>query len=288
MERQKLGIAYNVFDGEELLPYSLKGIRGLAEYIVVVYQTTSNYGNENKNLLPFLEKLVDAKMVDELVEYEPQLNIVDELGNPYLKKGSVNEQTKRNIGLQKCLDNGCTIFSSMDTDELYHTQDYKNALDSFIDGGYDSSFCQMQTYYKTPTMVVTPPERYFVPLFYKISGRRETLKFEFIHDYQIKCDGTRMIKAGFPKMYTRDEIQMHHFSYVRNDMKSKVDNSSAQMTDGQKALVVHHYENWTKGMKAFFLGNQIFDLDETDNEFDIRVNEKTHKIEFPNLVNESV
>ena len=98
MERQKLGIAYNVFDGEELLPYSLKGIRGLAEYIVVVYQTTSNYGNENKNLLPFLEKLVDAKMVDELVEYEPQLNIVDELGNPYLKKGSVNEQTKRNIG----------------------------------------------------------------------------------------------------------------------------------------------------------------------------------------------
>ena len=97
-----------------------------------------------------------------------------------------------------------------------------------------------------------------------------------------------MIKAGFPKMFTRDEIEMHHFSYVRNDMKSKVDNSSAQMTDGQKALVVHHYENWTKGMKAFFLGNQIFDLDETDNEFDIRVNEKTHKIEFPNLVNESV
>lgn len=286
MVKQKLGIAYNVFDGEELLPYSLQCIRDTADYIVVVYQSISNFGNENKNLLPLLEKLQKQNLIDELVEYKPLLNVVDEIGN-FLKLGSLNEQRKRNIGLEKCLENDCTIFSSMDTDEMYLSNSYNNAYKDFVDMGYDSSFCQMQTYYKKPDMVVNPSESYFVPLFYKISGKRKNLRFEFIHDYQIKCDGTRMIKAGFPKVYSRDEIEMHHFSYVRNNIESKVYNSSAQMSDIEKNKVITYFNNWKEGDKAFFLGNQIFDLKKSTNLFGINFSDSSNKIEFSNFINKN-
>jgi hypothetical protein len=286
MVAQKLGIAYNVFDGEELLPYSLQCVRDTAQYIVVVYQTISNFGNKNKNLLPLLKQLQEQKLIDELVEYTPILSMVDKNGNS-LNKGGINEQRKRNIGLEKCVKNQCTIFSSMDTDEMYLFKDYYKALKDFIDGGYDSSFCQMQTYYKRPDMIVSPPEDYFVPLFYKISGKRNKLRFEFIQDYQIICDGTRMIKAGFPKIFTRDEIVMHHFSYVRNSLDSKVENSSAQMGNREKEMVVNHFNNWNYGDKAIFLGNQIFDLVESVNHFEIKFNDYSHKIDLPIFVNKT-
>lgn len=284
--QEKLGIAYNVFDGEELLPYSLQCVRDTADYIVVVYQTISNFGNENKNLLPLLEKLRKQNLIDELVEYKPLLNVVDEIGN-FLKLGSLNEQKKRNIGLEKCLENNCTIFSSMDTDEMYLSDSYNNAYKDFVDVGYDSSFCQMQTYYKKPDMVVSPSESYFVPLFYNISGKRKNLRFEFIHDYQIKCDGTRMIKAGFPKVFTRDEIEMHHFSYVRNNISSKVYNSSAQMSSIEKERVIAYFNNWKEGDKAFFLGNQIFDLKKSTNLFGINFSDSSNKIDFSNFINKN-
>ena len=287
MVEKKLGIAYNVFDGEELLPYSLQCVRDTAHYIVVVYQTTSNFGNTNEKLLPLLEQLKSQNLIDELVEYSPSLELVDEWGNKVHNVGSINEQRKRNIGLEKCLDNECGVFSSMDTDEMYLFEDYSKALKDFIDGGFDSSFCQMQTYYKRPDMIVTPPETYFVPLFYKTSGRRSKLRFEFIQDYQVKCDGTRMIRAGFPKMFTRDEIEMHHFSYVRNTLDSKVANSSAQMGKREKEMVVTHFNNWKHGDKGIFLGNQIFNLVESQNHFGIKFNDYTHKIDFPNFVNET-
>ena len=284
--QEKLGIAYNVFDGEELLPYSLQCVRDTADYIVVVYQTISNFGNENKNLLPLLEKLRKQNLIDELVEYKPLLNVVDEIGN-FLKLGSLNEQKKRNIGLEKCLENNCTIFSSMDTDEMYLSDSYNNAYKDFVDVGYDSSFCQMQTYYKKPDMVVSPSESYFVPLFYNISGKRKNLRFEFIHDYQIKCDGTRMIKAGFPKVFTRDEIEMHHFSYVRNNISSKVYNYSAQMSSIEKERVIAYFNNWKEGDKAFFLGNQIFDLKKSTNLFGINFSDSSNKIDFSNFINKN-
>ena len=38
----KLGIAYNLFDGEELLVDSIKSIRNSVDYIIVIYQQVSN------------------------------------------------------------------------------------------------------------------------------------------------------------------------------------------------------------------------------------------------------
>ena len=42
----KLGISYNVFDGEELLEKSILCIRDQVDFISVVYQEKSNFGNQ--------------------------------------------------------------------------------------------------------------------------------------------------------------------------------------------------------------------------------------------------
>jgi hypothetical protein len=66
-----LGAAYNVFDGEELLEASIRSIRSNVDYIVVVYQTISNFGQPcSPNLIPILENLRKNKLVEDLVRYD--------------------------------------------------------------------------------------------------------------------------------------------------------------------------------------------------------------------------
>jgi hypothetical protein len=40
----KVGACYNVFDGEELLEASIRSIRGVVQYVCVVYQTGASAG----------------------------------------------------------------------------------------------------------------------------------------------------------------------------------------------------------------------------------------------------
>jgi hypothetical protein len=52
----KLGAAYNVFDGEELLLRSIESIRPVVQFVAVVYQTTSNFGDTAApELMPTLQ-----------------------------------------------------------------------------------------------------------------------------------------------------------------------------------------------------------------------------------------
>jgi CRP-like cAMP-binding protein len=62
----KLGISYNLFDGEELLEGSIKQIRQHVDYVSVVYQTISNFGNTcSPELIRLLEKLKSEGLIDE-------------------------------------------------------------------------------------------------------------------------------------------------------------------------------------------------------------------------------
>ena len=59
----KLGISYNLFDGEELLEYSIQSVRNSTDHINVVYQKTSNWGEPcSENLEDLLSDLVKKKI----------------------------------------------------------------------------------------------------------------------------------------------------------------------------------------------------------------------------------
>jgi hypothetical protein len=239
----KLGISYNLFDSEELLEGSIKQIRDLVDYVSVVYQKKSNFGNPcTENLVPLLEKLKSDGLIDELFEYIPQ-----SLG------GHGNELNKRNIGLQISKTNGCTHHMSMDSDEYFLPNEFKYLKDKITEGDYDSSFAQMLTYYKSWEYQLDPPEEYYVPLIIKIKNNNE---FTFNYPSPVLVDPTRRVsKLNEPLVLTRNEIQMHHGSYIRDDIRVKLINSSASVNfNNEIDNIVNHYNNWEYPDKVLWGG----------------------------------
>lgn len=239
----KLGVSYNLFDGEELLEGSIRQIRDQVDHISVVYQLTSNFGNPcNDELLPLLNKLKNDGLINELFEYNPKIN----------NGGHFNEITKRNIGLSLSVGAGCTHHMSMDSDEYYLPEQFKFLKEEMINGTYDSSYCQMKTYYKTWEYQLDPPEEYYVSLIYRINNYS---LFEMGKQSPVLVDPTRRMDAGKYRLFKRDEIEMHHGSYIRNDIRSKLTNSSASINfknDIEK--IVTHYNNWVYPNKVLWGG----------------------------------
>jgi len=240
----KLGISYNIFDGEELLEGSIKQIRQHVDYISVVYQTISNFGNPcNTELVPLLERLKSEGLVDEIFEYNPKIN----------KGGHFNEIQKRNIGLALSQGVGCTHHMSMDSDEYYITSEFENLKKTMEEGDYDSSYCQMQTYYKTWEYNLDPPEEYYVSLIFKI---KNDSNYVIGAPAPVLVDPTRrMYPSTNPIILERKDIQMHHGSYIRNDIKTKLTNSSASINFNKDIdKIVEHYNNWKYPEKVLWGG----------------------------------
>jgi len=241
----KLGISYNLFDGEELIEGSLKQIKECVDYISVVYQTISNYGhNSNPNLESFLKQLKEDGIVNEILKFEPNLT----------KSPHFNEIQKRNIGLQLSKNNGCTHHMSMDTDEYYLKNEFINLKTLIDDNGYDSTYCQMLTYYKTWEYVLDPPEIYYVPLIYSI---KENHSYSFGSPCPVLVDPTRSMSGiKKPIILERNIIQMHHGSYIRNDIKMKFINSSALVNfSSQVDKLVEHFSTWTFPEQVLMAGS---------------------------------
>lgn len=240
----RLGISYNLFDGEELLEGSIKQIRKLVDYVSVVYQTTSNFGNPcNPGLVPLLERLKSEGLVDELFEYVPKVN----------KGGHSNEIQKRNIGLALSQGAGCTHHMSMDSDEYYLPSEFENLKKLVVEGDYDSSFCQMQTYYKSWEYSLNPPEEYYVSLIFKI---KPDSSYVLGAPAPVLVDPTRrMSPTNTPLTLKREEIQMHHGSYIRDNIKTKLTNSSASINfNNDIDRITNHYNTWAYPNKVLWGG----------------------------------
>lgn len=228
----KLGISYNLFDGEELLRSSIKSIRNNVDYISVVYQTVSNFGNPcDDGLEPLLNGLKDEGLIDELFEYRPNVN----------KGGHYNEIRKRNLGLTLSESAGCTHHMAMDSDEFYTDEQFKYMKKVMEDGDFDSSACQMVTYYKEPIYRLDPKEEYYVSLLFKI---RQGVEYVMGHPFPVLVDPTRRVKPGRCQIFSREEVEMHHMSYVRKDIRKKLQNSSASPNFRNIDKLVDYYEKW--------------------------------------------
>jgi hypothetical protein len=254
----KLGVSYNVFDGEELLESSIKSIRSEVDYISVVYQTVSNFGNQcSEELVSLLDKLVDEGLVDEIFKYKPNIKW----------GGHRNEITKRNIGLSLSKGNGCTHHMSMDSDEFYIKEQLYNLKVKMEKGGYDSSFCRMRTYFKDPRFEVRPMNEYYVSVIYKISPNNE---FVFGKPTPVLVDPTRRMNSITPLIMKREDLEMYHMSYVKKNIKSKLENSSSKSAFKDINRFLTMFDKYDVG-ETFFTthppGNETTIL--VDNKFDI-------------------
>lgn len=254
----KLGVAYNAFDALELLGPSIDSIRGVADYVCVVYQLTSNFGQQMPKVnRGRIESLRKSGVVDEFVEY-----------NPVVNGGHRNEIEKRNLGMEMCKKAGCDYHMTMDVDEFYVEEELQRAFDLTVFEGYDASACKMLTYWHSASYIVDPPEEYYVPLIYKMDDRL----FDLRNRWKVAADPTRRLVTDRMRLFERDEIQMHHFSYVREDIMSKLNNSSASVNFKHKIdKLASYYRRWKPGRKAWLAGSEdrFFDVKEVVPQFDI-------------------
>lgn len=248
MKKSKLVVIYNVFDGEELLPYSVKEIKPHVDAIICVYQNVSNRGEQ-------YQPTFKHSLFDYVIEYVPNLKMT----------ASANEKRKRNFALSsaKELVSDMTHFVFLDCDEIYSSDDFKKAKEEVISTGVDASFCNMLTYYRKPTLVLNPPETYFVPFICKYFSWQTLGKNDYLWNKGIISDPTRTPIAV--ATYRLLQIRMNHYSFVRADIGRKLRNSSSDLYAGKWQELKTDFE---AGKLIHFKGHELI---ESKNLFNIEL-----------------
>jgi hypothetical protein len=257
----RLGASYNVFDGEELLENSIRYIKEQVDYVSVVYQEISNFGDKcSDSLLNLLDKLVNKKHINELYKYTPEIH------NEITDRNHDQEIEHRNIGLELSRKNGCTHHMSLDVDEFYVDIELAYAKKIIEEGGYDASAWMHLQYYKDSIYLIYPPEIEFVGGIYELTP---DTKFVFSGGYP-PTDPTRKTNNQDYKIFSRKEIQMHHMSFVRKDIRKKYMNHTSR-ADIIKNIdkIVDYYNNWEYPAPAMWAGGNLVKVIKIDRMFDV-------------------
>lgn len=233
----RLAAIYNVWDGEELLKFSVNSVRHVVDKIIVVWQNKSNWGNHHSPEWAF--EGLDA---DKFIFYSPT-----NARHPH-----VNETRKRRIGLEEARKD-CTHFMFMDADECYFKDELKYAWDMVKRDKLTGCACPITTYYKDPTYQVTPHYKYYVPLIHEIQDR---LNIGEVH-YPVAADPTRKCSAtqNF-HILQRHECEMHHYSFIRKDIAKKLLNSSARMNFNDISRNVESFNNFKPGNGLIYFSKE--------------------------------
>lgn len=201
---------YNIFDGIEMLPYSLESIHRNIDHVIIIFQQKSNFG-EFKDTRSELYDVIKNYPSDfiSVYEYEPNISL----------GGTANETMKRNSGLKLARKKKFTHFFFVDCDEAY--ANFAKAKLQYIESCAEGSVCEMYTYFKRPTWRLQYIDNYYVPFIHQlhphtVAGAR---------NYKFYCDPTRSVNC---ESVTLIKERMHHFSWVRRDIEMKARNSSAR------------------------------------------------------------
>lgn len=207
----KLGIAYMVFDGFELLEYAIRSGRDELDFVSAVFQEVSFTGQPaSSELLPTLRRLEADGLLDAVVRYDTDLSA----------GYKANELAVRNLGLRLSTEAGCSHHIAADVDEFYLPAQLRFAKTAVL--GYDCSVAGLVNYFKRPTWRMVPDTKQVVSLIQPVEvGFDPRAEFPFVIEATRKPS-----RATRCRVFGQDEFVVHHMSYVRRDIRSKVENSS--------------------------------------------------------------
>lgn len=227
MERVKLVAIYNVWDGVELLKGSMESIADGVDEFVVVFQTISNHGEEF-DPRPWIPSTVWDSQLNPVPVW--QIQHVPTTRNPRKE-----ETGKRQAGVELAERLNATHFLHMDCDEFY--TDFVKLKQRVLDLDLDGSVCQLQTYFKKPTLQLQGFDNYYVPFIHKI---RPGINVG-VASYPFYVDPTR--RVGLDPGAKVDVVGvMHHYSYVRADIKRKARNSTAAGNIAKSQLLKQYHD----------------------------------------------
>ena len=241
----KLAAIYNVWDGLELLEHSIKSIRNQVDAVIVVYQRWSNWGERNDYCLPVIEQLKQDGLVDIDIQKEPVQGIAS---TQYAMKF---ETAKRQAGIDKAIELGCTHFIGMDADEFYKEEEFAYGKKYIAQLHKQYHFAvPIRVYYKEATLCLDKLDDTFVPFICPLpatTGLRKT---------NLLIDPTRRTADTYQQMPV---VIMHHMSWVRkNGIQGKLRNSTARKNI-YKPELIEEYENAEEGtvLKHIYQGRKL-------------------------------
>ena len=214
----KLGVSYTVFDGIELLEYSIRQIREHVDFIHVAYQDISWFGSQmSQSDKDILSRLHRKKLIDSLDKFSDFKNLNRACASN-IRTSKAFEMRKRQFGLDACVKQGCTHFISMDVDEFYKADEFKNAKNIIIERNITRSSCSFINYVNLP-IYHRGYDSSSVPFICKVNASSRMSKTFFT-----RCDPTRGINAiakGSDVRLPISNITMHHMETIRKDLNKK-------------------------------------------------------------------
>lgn len=225
----KLAAIFIVWDDWDLLELSLQNIRPLVDDVFIISSALSNYGE--RSLIPAHVERKNNNIFDPDLNFQP----------------NTNERAKRNFGLQKARELGYTHFIMLDADEFYEPEAFLKERTRIEREDLTGTVCRLKTYFKSPTLTIGL-DTTLVPFIHKITPE---LKFEWNRAYpyawegkNIRIDPTRQL--NITSGVEMSEIIMHHFSWIRSDIRKKIRNSTARQNI-ERSTIVKDYLNAKEG-----------------------------------------
>lgn len=254
----KLAAVYVVWDDWDMLDYSLKHIDyPLVDGRIIVASSKSNFGEESK-----IPSLYDDQIAcyqwygdnTQVVKFEPDLKLPP----------AVNEANKRNVGLQKAIEEGYTHFLMMDADEFYEPIPFLKEKERFErNPSLQGLVCASQVYFKSPKLTIGL-DTTRVTFIHRITP---TLKFEFNRRFpyaweglSIRIDPTRQLNINSGVEWS--DIVMKHYSWCRLDYEKKIRNSTAR-ANIEKSTIREDLYNAKPGYFCKFYQKELIACDDT-------------------------
>jgi hypothetical protein len=205
----KLAACYTVFNGVELLEYAIDSVKNHVDEIIIAFQTVSNYGNVDESILEFKERFPEYAYI----EYTPDLKV----------DAKTNEKRKHQELIDYARYLNCSHFFLSATDHLYKEDEILYAKNLIETTGVKTTYSKMITYFKTPTLRLEPLEAYYMPFICSTSVNIG------LHA-PVLVDPACSFRPFAPfYVFNEDEVLMHHFSWIRDDISSKLDNAAAKV-----------------------------------------------------------
>ena len=205
----------------DLLQGSVDQIATYIDVLIVIGQSTSNWGE-------YYEEFTFPEFEGEYIQ---------EIFTPSTparnwREAQKMETHKRNMGIGIAKGMGCSHFLHMDSDEYYIPNEFELMRDSIIECNIPSSVCHMYTYYNTPCIRTEGYDNYYVPF---IHALKMSTSVGPRYNYPHHVDPTRKV-SGVNHSAIMDH-PMHHFSYIRKDMKMKLRNSTASVNINKESYL---------------------------------------------------
>lgn len=252
----KLGYGIIVFDDVFHLKNMISEIRDFVDEVVICLQNESYYGIPiEQEIVDYSHTLVEDHLVDHIIWFVPTEHH-EETG---AHAPRLVETDKRNFILD-FLENECNCSHSMvvDSDEFYCAGDFMDAKRSIDENqNIHLSYCEYVNYYRDYRHVMVWPFHAYVPFITESKYRFNFFNGTFdkpsdpTRRYEIKEKGIQYAIFNFTT------IKMHHLSWIRKDIRKKIDNWSSKKyfenEVGLRERIIERYENYKEGQNAIIM-----------------------------------